>query len=189
MIKLILYKLLKEYKINIDEDLFFYGWAHLKQYTIYFITTFPIICYYKTFQISVLFLLLYIPLRRYLGGFHFNRNITCLLTSSFITIICPIIADRYTIHFFITSIIFILLIISTYLAAPIEHSNKKLTFYEKKLYKKKALYIELLYFVFCLISIILSKPIYINLISIIFLISLINIILTYIININYVIFH
>lgn len=180
MIKLKLYKLLKENKIYIAEDLFFYGWSHLKYYTIYFIITFPIVYYYNTFFITIFFIAFYIPLRRYLGGFHFNNNIICLLTSSFVTIICPLIGYNYNIHFFTIVIIFIFLVISTYFIAPIDHPNKKLTFFEKNIYKKKALHIEFLYFTICIILFILSKPIYINLISIIFLLSLISLFFAYI---------
>ena len=180
MIKLKLYKLLKENKIYIADDLFFYGWSYLKHYVIYFIITFPLVCYYNTFYISIFFIIFYIPLRRYLGGFHFDNNIACLFASAFVTIICPFIAYKYNIPFFITVIIFIFLVILTYSIAPIDHPNKKLTFYEKKIYKKKAVHTEFLYFIICIILLVLSKEIYTNLISIIFLISLISIILAYI---------
>lgn len=98
MIKKYIYKLLRTNNINIAEDVFYYGWTILKYYMIYFLITFPIVCYCHTIHYTVFFLVFYIPLRRYLGGFHFSNNIFCLLTSSLITVISPFIARNCNIH-------------------------------------------------------------------------------------------
>lgn len=180
MIKIKVYELLKNNKINIDEDLFYYGWSTLKYYIIYLLMTLPILYYCHTLHYSIFFLIFYIPLRRYIGGFHFSNNLICLLFSSLITIITPIIAYTYKIHLFISFLIFILLGIITYFIVPIDHPNKRISANEKKVYKKKAIKIELLYLSIFSVLFILSKNIYANLLCIINLISLISITISYI---------
>lgn len=179
MIKTHIYELLKSNNINIDEDLFYYGWSTLKYYTIYLLITIPLMYYYNIIRYTLFFLIFYIPLRRYIGGFHFSNNVFCLLLSSSITIISPIIACKYKIDFFIGCCIFLSLGIITYFTVPIAHPNKKIYDNEKKIYKKKAIKIEILYFLISIILTTFSKNIYVNLIFIIILISLISIIISY----------
>lgn len=89
-----IYNILKKNDIKIDEDLFYYGWANFTHYFVYLIFTFILAFYCNCFKQTIIFLLLYIPLRRYIGGFHFSSNIICIFFSTLISIIPPLLSKQ-----------------------------------------------------------------------------------------------
>lgn len=68
------YLLMKENNILIDEDIFGYGYSIFLQYFSYFLIVIPIALITNELFGMICFLLLFVPLRRYLGGFHFKRK-------------------------------------------------------------------------------------------------------------------
>ena len=158
-----IYNILKKNDIKIDEDLFYYGWANFTHYFVYLI-----------------FLLLYIPLRRYIGGFHFSSNIICIFFSTLISIIPPLLSKQFFVSFRLVILTSLILLIETFLIAPVDHKNKRLTNNQINLYKKKSIIIEFLYIGFIIISYKYSIHILINIIFSVIVISLTSLSASYI---------
>jgi putative AIP processing-secretion protein len=127
-----------------------------------------------------IFLLLFVPLRKYAGGFHFNSAFVCFVSS--------IIAIYFAVDFakvlynsigqIITSLVFFLIILCN---TPVESKNKPLSYREKTVFKKKTIIILIIHIViyisfmisnnFIICSLVLSS---ITLEGVLVLIELIN---------------
>jgi accessory gene regulator B len=141
----IIFNILKKNNIDIAEDLYHYGWSIFVHYLFYLIITLSIAVYYHCVFQTIIFLFLYIPLRKYIGGFHFSNNIVCILISTTVSIIPVLLSRYYNINIWIIILTSIILIIETILIAPIDHPNKRLNDKQLKLYKKTSLFIEIIY--------------------------------------------
>ena len=64
----IIFNILKKNNIDIAEDLYHYGWSIFVHYLFYLIITLSIAVYYHCVFQTIIFLFLYIPLRKYIGG-------------------------------------------------------------------------------------------------------------------------
>lgn len=175
-----IYNILKNNDIKIDEDLFYYGWANFTHYFAYLIFTFILAFYCNCFKQTIIFLLLYIPLRRYIGGFHFSSNIICIFFSTLISIIPPLLSKQLFVSFRLVILTSLILLIETFLIAPVDHKNKRLTNNQINLYKKKSIIIEFLYIGFIIISYKYSINTLINIIFSVIVISLISLSVSYI---------
>lgn len=122
-----------------------YGWSIFVHYLFYLIITLSIAVYYHCVFQTIIFLFLYIPLRKYIGGFHFSNNVVCILISTTVSIIPVLLSRYYNINIWIIILTSIILIIETILIAPIDHPNKQLNDKQLKLYKKTSLFIEIIY--------------------------------------------
>ena len=162
-----IYKVLIKNNIILDEDVFYYGWSILKQYFIFFLITIPISIYCGIIFETLSFLAIYIPLRRYIGGFHFNRKYVCTIVSSVVTIFASFISSKLQCN--------LLLISTTYLIAPVDHVNKRLSSQEKYIYKKKSIKIEIFYVFLVIFLFSFNRFNFINLIFIAECITLISI--------------
>lgn len=131
-----IYKVLIKNNIILDEDVFYYGWSILKQYFIFFLITIPISIYCGIIFETLSFLAIYIPLRRYIGGFHFNRKYVCTIVSSIVTIFASFVSGKLQCNYMLITLTNLLLITATYLIAPVDHVNKRLSSREKDIYKK-----------------------------------------------------
>ena len=165
-----IYNILKKNDIKIDEDLFYYGWANFTHYFVYLIFTFILAFYCNCFKQTIIFLLLYIPLRRYIGGFHFSSNIICIFFSTLISIIPPLLSKQFFVSFRLVILTSLILLIETFLIA-----NNQIN-----LYKKKSIIIEFLYIGFIIISYKYSIHILINIIFSVIVISLTSLSASYI---------
>lgn len=143
--KKIIFNSLRKNKINIDEDLFYYGWSVSVNYLLYVIMTLAVSLYFHCFYNTIVFLVLYIPIRRYIGGFHFSNNTLCIFVSTIVSVIPAILSKYYVINTLVSILFNIILIAETVLIAPIDHPNKRLNDIQFKLYKKKALVTEISY--------------------------------------------
>ena len=76
-----IYTYLISNNVQIDQDVFDYGFSYFKKYIFYVFITIPFIIYFKLYLNVILFLVLFIPLRKYLGGYHFNNDVICILFS------------------------------------------------------------------------------------------------------------
>ncbi len=112
----------------------------------------------------VLFLLLFIPIRKYCGGFHLESPLNCFIASIFtviIAVLSSVIICGSEIKTEISIILSVLSIIIIFFLAPVESMNKQLTSNEKKVYKSKAIKILLLYyFIFSIAVIFKLEQIY-----------------------------
>ena len=165
-----LYKFLIENNVKIEEELYNYGFYVLTTYLKYLIVLFPISIILGTFIETMVFILLFIPLRRYIGGFHMNNMKSCFYASVLIGIIIPYFSshlfDFSMTHLFL---IFVLCFFMTKKFGVIDHPKKVISDKEKRIYLHKSLKIEIIYFVISIISNLMSYLFISNLVSYIYI--------------------
>ena len=144
--KKIIFNSLRKNKINIDEDLFYYGWSVSVNYLLYVIMTLAVSLYFHCFYNTIVFLVLYIPIRRYIGGFHFSNNTLCIFVSTIVSVIPAILSKYCVINIWVNIIFNIILIAEIVLIAPIDHPNKRLNDTKRRHFLLKYHIWELLYY-------------------------------------------
>ena len=173
------YLLMKENNILIDEDIFGYGYSIFLQYFSYFLIVIPIALITNELFGMICFLLLFVPLRRYLGGFHFKRKGFCPVFSVVFSIVILNLFHKIEVNITLGSLFFIFSIIICKLIAPIEHPKKKLDKNQKNIYNKKAIKVLISYFLIFLICRLLEIKLT-NIIFITTIFSVINAVVGYI---------
>ena len=119
-----------------EKDLYFYGLQQGLTMIVNILTTVAIGFVFKMVWQSIVFMLNYIPLRSFAGGFHAKTQLRCHLFS--IVLIIVALLGMKMIPWNIISILFITLLASTtiILLAPMEDFNKPLNQKERILFKK-----------------------------------------------------
>ena len=163
-------KLIVEEIINKkDADLYEYSFNILKSYIFFIIIIVIANIFTKKFETTIVFLIIFISLRKYCGGFHFNRKSTCFIFSIILTLLVPIISSQILI-----SNQYIILLLQLFISVIliffpiIEIPQKNLSYIEKKYYKLRS--IKILIILFMINCVCLLFDFY--KISIIFLISI-----------------
>lgn len=147
-----LYKILLANNVKVDTDVYQYGTKILLTYFLFLTILIPISFILKIHTEVLLFLFVFTPLRRYLGGFHFSKNYLCLIFSLILIIMISYLSILTYINNLILKIfIFILLIFLTSKVRTVDHPNKRLTSVFITEYTKKSLFIEIIY---CILSVI-----------------------------------
>lgn len=151
------YKTLLKNNIQIDYDVYCYGIKILKSYFSLTLVSIPVLIYFDIFLEGILFLIFFIPLRRYSGGYHFNNSFLCFIFSFIIIFsISYLSAFIYNIPNIFQFFIFVLCVIANYKIGIIDHKNKRISIQEKKLFQKKIFHIEIFYVTLLLIGIYFS---------------------------------
>jgi accessory gene regulator B len=128
--------------IDVDNiEIYQYGFEQIISTIYTIITILAIALLTNSFISSALFLVVFVALRRFTGGYHANSYLTCYLGFvsiyiSFILILRSNILEKYML------ISFILLIVSVLIIAvfsPVEHENKPINNKKKIKYKKLSL--------------------------------------------------
>lgn len=140
-----IYSLLQSNNISIEKDIFDYGFTIFITYLKYLAIIYPIAFILKIPYEVTIFILLFIPLRRYIGGYHLNNMTACLIASSMLAIIIPLIALSFNIQIIFKFIFLIICVYITYKIGTIDHPNKQISIIEKKKYTNKSIEIELIY--------------------------------------------
>ncbi len=120
-----------------DRDVYYFG---LRQSVIYLmnILTFLIIAISFGMLWSVgVFLIIYMVLRQYAGGYHAETDFGCYLSSTAVIIIVAYILKQYHISLNTTMIILILSTIAIVVLGPVEDHHKPLDYMEVKVYSKR----------------------------------------------------
>jgi len=94
-----LVKLLLDYGFEVDFDLFSYGFDALCIYVLYLLIIIPVSVYQGYALELICFLFFFIPIRRYLGGFHFESEKICLITSVLMTIVALEIQKNFSLPY------------------------------------------------------------------------------------------
>lgn len=160
-----IFQVFTDNNISIDYDVFTYGFNVFKHYFIFFIFLIPLGIYFNLLIKMILFIILYIPLRRFIGGFHFSKNYLCTLFSVLSSFMIPYFCDKLIISnskFIILS--YFIMFLLTIKIGTMDHHNKKLTAKEKITFKKKAILIEIMYCFLNIICLLLSEYYFSNLI-------------------------
>lgn len=145
MMKSRIYSLMKKNNIFVENDVFDYGFSILVTYLKYLLFIIPFSILFKEFVEVFIFLIIFIPIRRFIGGFHFKNLKYCFIGSVLSVISLPYLAMRI----YIPPVLVILIILSsvflTICIGSVDHPNKPLTIYEKKKHTQKALFVEIIY--------------------------------------------
>ena len=150
-------KIFKKYNIHMEDDVYEYGLIILKKYLTLLIILFPTSIMFHTLFESLVFIILYFPLKNYIGGFHFKHSSLCTIFSVFFSILIPKIAITINQISNTTHLVcFLFSFILTSTIGTTDTLNKRLSKKEKYIYTKKAIFIEFFYFIFVIILNILS---------------------------------
>lgn len=128
-------------KIIVEEEIniYRYGYFLLLEVLINIIISFFIGIVFKDINTVLIFLILYIPLRTYSGGWHANKLWKCTFISSMILVLIEIISNYCLKYVSLIHCIPIVVMCYIYilLVSPIDTESKLLSEEEKKVYKKK----------------------------------------------------
>ena len=138
-----------------DKEIYRYGIQQGLNLALNILTTIIIGCLCGMLYPSILFLLSYMPLRSFCGGYHAKTHLRCYIYSV-IMITCILLVTKYftfstLVYEFLTWISFIVIL----LLAPVEDQNKTLDSDEKKVFRKRAYVIaalEMLIYHICIIA-------------------------------------
>lgn len=122
-----------------------YGYTLMLERILNYLILLSIVILTKQWTTVFIFLLSFIPIRSYAGGWHANKFVVCVLVSNFSIIMSIIISQISTIVmpiYYTLVAIYTMLILWKY--APVENEKKRLEKAEKKKYRKCALCILLL---------------------------------------------
>lgn len=146
MLKDKIYRFILNQNINMDYDVFAYGYYVVTTYCLYLGILIPVSIFNHVFVETLIFIVVFVSLRQYLGGLHFSNYLVCLIVSVFVAIIVPLISCKIgNIPIYLRLIIILISILCTNLIGPIDHKNKKMSIREKEIFRKKANIILLFY--------------------------------------------
>lgn len=170
-----LYSFLLNQGLEPEYDVFDYGYKILTKYLIFLTIVIPLSILLNNFSETILFLIVFITLRQYLGGIHIENSILCMMFSIIISLLIPQLAKVFN-HFNILFLIgiFIIAEISILLLGPIDHKNKRLSNAEKKCFKKKSFFMIILYFCISCFLYFFEQDIYVNVILFTILLNVFN---------------
>ena len=135
-------------KINLiseqDEDIYLYGIKQFLDLIVNFFSTVVIGLFFNMVWQSIVFSIVYIPLRRYAGGYHAPNPNICYLLSTTLIVISLFAIKQIKVTWQIFLSITIISIILIFIKAPVESRNKPLDIKEKEVYKRYARIIAVL---------------------------------------------
>lgn len=122
-----------------EVDIYKYGYYLLLEIIMNIIIAIFIGFIFRDIKTVIIFLLIYIPLRTYSGGWHANRLWKCTLISNFILIIAEIIANCWIqyVSLSVSLLIVICCVVIILFMSPVDTETKRLNDIEKKIYKRK----------------------------------------------------
>ncbi len=127
-----------------DKELYRYGIQQGLNLALNILTTMIIGCLFGMFYSSVLFLLSYMPLRSFCGGYHAKTHFRCYIYSV-VMITCILLVAKYlTFSALVYEILILVGFTVILLLAPVEDQNKTLDSDEKRMFRKKACIIAIL---------------------------------------------
>ena len=145
-----IYNYLMNNDIIVEKDVFEYGFDFFLSYLIYLLIIIPISILTDSFFEIILFIILYIPIRKNIGGFHLKNPYHCIILSSIVTLLIPYIQDYIPISYYFAISIIVLNFILYIMFIPVDCKEKQLSDIEKKSYKLLSLKIHALYSFFIL---------------------------------------
>lgn len=143
-----IYLFLKKNGSSIEKDVYDYGVMIFTTYLKYLAVLIPFAFLFHIQKYVLLFLIFFIPLRRFIGGYHMKTMKACFFGSIALALILPIFALYLNkIPLSINFLVFIIVSYMTYKIGVIDHPNKRINNVEKDVYKKRAIIIEIIYFI------------------------------------------
>lgn len=132
-LKLKIYDQMQESNIAIDKDLFDYGYDIFNDYVLFIVVSIIIALIFENMNELLMLCIVFVPLRKNLGGFHLKNKSNCFIVSILIVLITiniikAIVIKSFTI--FLAGYIFVFFI-TIWLGCQ-SHVNKPLNDSEKK---------------------------------------------------------
>lgn len=125
--------------ISEDREIYQYGFCQLFSILLNIITVIAFGIAFGMILESIIFLLSYMLIRRYAGGFHAKTPIRCYIYSS-VMILLVLLAIKLIINSILISIIIAVTgSVIIFLLSPVEDQNKPLDSTEKLVYRKKTI--------------------------------------------------
>lgn len=141
-----IYNYLVNNNIYLEKDVFEYGFEYFLSYLVYLLIVIPISILTDSFIEIMLFIILYIPIRKNIGGLHLKKRYHCLMLSIIITLVVPILTNYIFLNIYLLLIPIILNTFLYIMFVPVDCKEKKLSQVEIKYYKIKSLILHLIYF-------------------------------------------
>lgn len=127
-----------------DKEVYRYGIQQGLNLTLNILTTIIIGVLCGMVYPSLMFLICYMPLRSFCGGYHAKTHLRCYIYSV-IMITCILLVAKYTsFNIVLYEILVLISLIIILLLAPVEDENKKLDNVEKRVFRKRAYIIAFL---------------------------------------------
>ncbi len=148
-----------------DREIYQYGLQQCLATCFNWVCTIAIGIWFKMLWESVFFIIVFIPLRTYVGGYHAKTQLLCHVYSVLvIVIVMELIKNlNFSLAYDIPLAILCAFAIGT--ITPVESKNKKLSVGEKKKYKKKSMIVLGIEIVILFLGIVFEKKIIANLIT------------------------
>lgn len=144
--------------ISEDRDIYLYGAQHGLNMLLFLCSVALIGFVLNVFWYIILFLIAFVPLRRFAGGHHASTQLKCHIVST-VALVCIGLAPRFVnIHGTLMVVLILALGSFIMLMAPIGTKNKPLDALEVKVYGKKARKICVIEIVIAILCILIGIP-------------------------------
>ena len=141
-----IFTFLINHNAKIDEDVLSYGFDVVTSYLLYLSILIPVTVYFKIVFEVLVFLLIFIPMRKYLGGFHFENNVLCLVFSLITTFTIPLIARELgALSLKIQILLMVANIFLINIFGVVDSKKKKLNNCDKRYYLRNANILLMIY--------------------------------------------
>ena len=119
-----------------DEEIYVYGWSLIFSHVGSFLVMLIAAALMGEVLGTLIFLVFMIPLRSYAGGFHADSYLKCFILSMSCYAIALIAALFWPSHFPIWTLALALFaVLATFIAAPVDHPNKRLKEFRRRQHK------------------------------------------------------
>lgn len=127
-----------------DKEIYRYGIQQGLNLALNILTTILIGALCGMLYPSILFLICYMPLRSFCGGYHAKTHIRCYIYSVIMITSILLVAKYLTFNILVYEILVLMSLIAIFLLAPIEDKNKVLDSDEKRVFRKRSCIIAVL---------------------------------------------
>ncbi|MEE1516752.1 MAG: accessory gene regulator B family protein [Lachnospiraceae bacterium] len=153
----------------LEQDIKIYKYGYLLLYELFLNIVIAVVIGLVTNRLGelLIFLLLYVPLRSFCGGWHADKLWKCTIYSNSMLILLCITISYEKIFFrpIIMVLIFIIGIIFVGICAPVETQAKPISSKEKKVYKKRIILIQFIHCIGICLLLLFGKNKYIYVIT------------------------
>lgn len=127
-----------------DKEVYRYGIQQGMNLALNILTTIVIGVLCRMLYQSLLFLVCYMPLRSFCGGYHAKTHLRCYIYSVIMITSILLVAKYTAFNIVLYEILVLISLIIILLLAPVEDENKKLDNVEKRVFRKRAYIIAFL---------------------------------------------
>ncbi len=139
--------------MELNEEMYLYG---IKTAFVLFLNTLSLMAIGILMNMpaeGLIYILSFMLLRSYTGGYHISSNVGCYIVSCISMVVALILSKECVFESLIIDIVLCITAgILIYLYAPMEHKNRPLNKTERRIFRRKSIYIFIIEFIFGIIS-------------------------------------